>query len=179
MWTTDFVTATIFLTGVFSHSVQCFGPSMDLCLPQQTWCHGKLTYFVLLSFNLCHATFFRGIRHYLCIALQNTNKLCWHSFSYFFWQVCDWLYPIMAMNSPVLLCNTGVFMFPDMMAPAPGYYVGVVLSSELPAADRELFHDFMSQMTDLRVQVSECQQIWHNWTSFKLGHSLVFLTQWG
>ncbi|XP_024910853.1 spartin-like isoform X3 [Cynoglossus semilaevis] len=72
-----------------------------------------------------------------------------------FLQVCDWLYPIMAMNSPVLLCNTGVFMFPDMMAPAPGYYVGVVLSSELPAADRELFHDFMSQMTDLRVQAQD------------------------
>ncbi len=60
----------------------------------------------------------------------------------------------MAMDSPVLLCNTGVFMFPDMMAPAPGYYVGVVLSSELPAADRVLFQDLLSQMTDLRVQVS-------------------------
>lgn len=45
-------------------------------------------------------------------------------------------------------------MFPDMMAPAPGYYVGVVLSSELPAANRELFQDLLSQMTDLRVQVS-------------------------
>uniref|UniRef100_UPI0037E82A40 spartin b isoform X2 n=1 Tax=Semicossyphus pulcher TaxID=241346 RepID=UPI0037E82A40 len=69
-----------------------------------------------------------------------------------FLQVCDWIYPLMAMDSPVLLCNTGVFMFPDMMAPAPGYYVGVVLSSELPAADRELFKDLLSQMTDLRVQ---------------------------
>ncbi|XP_037631749.1 spartin b isoform X1 [Sebastes umbrosus] len=69
-----------------------------------------------------------------------------------FLQVCDWLYPLMAMDSPVLLCNTGVFMFPDMMAPAPGYYVGVVLSSELPAADREMFKDLLSQMTDLRVQ---------------------------
>lgn len=69
-----------------------------------------------------------------------------------FLQVCDWLYPLMAMDSPVLLCNTGVFMFPDMMAPAPGYYVGVVLSSELPAADRVLFQDLLSQMTDLRVQ---------------------------
>ncbi|XP_039637370.1 spartin b isoform X1 [Perca fluviatilis] len=69
-----------------------------------------------------------------------------------FLQVCDWLYPLMAMDSPVLLCNTGVFMFPDMMAPGPGYYVGVVLSSELPAADRQLFQDLLSQMTDLRVQ---------------------------
>lgn len=64
----------------------------------------------------------------------------------------------MAVNSPVLLCNTGVFMFPDMMAPAPGYYVGVVLSSELPAADRVLFQDLLSQMTDLRVQVSAAVQ---------------------
>ncbi|KAF3847480.1 hypothetical protein F7725_020508 [Dissostichus mawsoni] len=66
--------------------------------------------------------------------------------------VCDWLYPLMAVDSPVLLCNTGVFMFPDMMAPAPGYYVGVVLSAELSAAHRELFQDLLSQMTDLRVQ---------------------------
>ncbi|XP_019721801.1 spartin-like isoform X1 [Hippocampus comes] len=69
-----------------------------------------------------------------------------------FLQVCDWLYPLMAANSPALLCNTGVFMFPDMMAPAPGHFVGVVLSSELPAADRELFRDLLAQMTDLRVQ---------------------------
>ncbi|XP_070685820.1 spartin b isoform X2 [Pempheris klunzingeri] len=72
-----------------------------------------------------------------------------------FLQVCDWLYPLMAMNSPVLLCNTGVFMFPDMMAPAPGYYVGVVLSAELPAANRELFQDLLTQMTDLRVQAPD------------------------
>ncbi|XP_056230865.1 spartin b isoform X1 [Seriola aureovittata] len=72
-----------------------------------------------------------------------------------FLQVCDWLYPLMARDSPVLLCNTGVFMFPDMMAPAVGYYVGVVLSSELPAANRELFQDLLSQMTDLRVQASD------------------------
>ncbi|XP_073340406.1 spartin b isoform X2 [Pagrus major] len=72
-----------------------------------------------------------------------------------FLQVCDWLYPLMAMDSPVLLCNTGVFMFPDMMAPGPGYYVGVVLSSELPAANRALFEDLLSQMTDLRVQAPD------------------------
>lgn len=72
-----------------------------------------------------------------------------------FLQVCDWLYPLMATDSPVLLCNTGVFMFPDMMAPAPGYYVGVVLSSELPAADRQLFQDLLAQMTDLRVQAPD------------------------
>lgn len=69
-------------------------------------------------------------------------------------QVCDWLYPLMATDSPVLLCNTGVYMFPDLMAPSPGSYVGVVLSSELPLAERELFQDVLSQLTDLRVQVS-------------------------
>lgn len=81
-------------------------------------------------------------------------RICVSECCFSSWQVCDWLYPLMASDSPVLLCNTGVFMFPDMMAPAPGYYVGVVLSSELPAADRALFEDLLSQMTDLRVQVS-------------------------
>ncbi|XP_051718591.1 spartin b isoform X3 [Ctenopharyngodon idella] len=71
-----------------------------------------------------------------------------------FLQVCDWLYPLMASDSPVLLCNTGVYMFPDMMAPIPGSYVGVVLSSELPQKERELFQNVLSQLTDLRVQVS-------------------------
>lgn len=60
----------------------------------------------------------------------------------------------MASDSPVLLCNTGVYMFPDMMAPTPGSYVGVVLSSELPQKERELFQSVLSQLTDLRVQVS-------------------------
>ncbi|KAF5899590.1 spartin-like isoform X2, partial [Clarias magur] len=71
-----------------------------------------------------------------------------------FLQVCDWLYPLMTTDSPVLLCNTGVYMFPDLMAPASGYYVGVVLSAELPPADRDLFQDVLSQLTDLRVQPS-------------------------
>uniref|UniRef100_A0A3Q3WRY9 Spartin n=1 Tax=Mola mola TaxID=94237 RepID=A0A3Q3WRY9_MOLML len=86
-------------------------------------------------------------------------RLRWHYLcllpSFVLWQVCDWLYPLMAMDSPVLLCNTGVFMFPDMMAPTSGYYVGVVLSAELPAADRRLFQDLLSQMTDLRVQAPD------------------------
>ncbi|XP_056613555.1 spartin b isoform X4 [Triplophysa dalaica] len=72
-----------------------------------------------------------------------------------FLQVCDWLYPLMTTDSPVLLCNTGVYMFPDMMASTPGSYVGVVLSSELPQKERELFQDSLSQMTDLRVQASD------------------------
>ncbi|XP_036392805.1 spartin-like isoform X2 [Megalops cyprinoides] len=72
-----------------------------------------------------------------------------------FLQVCDWLYPLMSSDSPVLLCNTGVFMFPDMMAPTPGSYVGVVLSSELPASECELFRDLLSQLTDLRVQAPD------------------------
>ncbi|KAH0625050.1 hypothetical protein JD844_033093 [Phrynosoma platyrhinos] len=69
-----------------------------------------------------------------------------------FLQVCDWLYPLMCNQSPVLSCNTGVYMFPDMMSQVSGSYVGVVLSSELPAADRELFEDLLKQMSDLRVQ---------------------------
>ncbi|XP_072217599.1 spartin isoform X4 [Excalfactoria chinensis] len=72
-----------------------------------------------------------------------------------FLQVCDWLYPLMCNQSPVLCCNTGVYMFPDMMSQVPGSYVGVVLSSELPAADRELFEDLLKQMSDLRLQPPE------------------------
>ncbi|KAM9566270.1 spartin isoform 1-T6 [Guaruba guarouba] len=70
-----------------------------------------------------------------------------------FLQVCDWLYPLMRNQSPVLCCNTGVYMFPDTMSQIPGSYVGLVLSSELPAADRELFEDLLKQMSDLRIQV--------------------------
>ncbi|XP_030332550.1 spartin isoform X4 [Strigops habroptila] len=70
-----------------------------------------------------------------------------------FLQVCDWLYPLMSNQSPVLCCNTGVYMFPDTMSQVPGSYVGLVLSSELPAADRELFEDLLKQMSDLRIQV--------------------------
>ncbi|KFP32825.1 Spartin, partial [Colius striatus] len=73
-----------------------------------------------------------------------------------FLQVCDWLYPLMCNQSPVLCCNTGVYMFPDSMSQLPGSYVGVVLSSELPAADRELFEDLLKQMSDLRIQVYFC-----------------------
>ncbi|KAM9169721.1 spartin isoform 4-T4 [Pangshura tecta] len=72
-----------------------------------------------------------------------------------FLQVCDWLYPLMCNQSPVLCCNTGVYMFPDLMSQVPGSHVGVVLSSELPAADRELFEDLLKQMSDLRVQPLE------------------------
>lgn len=72
-----------------------------------------------------------------------------------FLQVCDWLYPLMSNQSPVLCCNTGVYMFPDTMSQVPGSYVGLVLSSELPAADRELFEDLLKQMSDLRIQPSD------------------------
>nr|KAJ7320259.1 hypothetical protein JRQ81_019770 [Phrynocephalus forsythii] len=70
-----------------------------------------------------------------------------------FLQVCDWVYPLMSNQSPILSCNTGVYMFPDMMSQVSGSYVGVVLSSELPAADKELFEDLLKQMADLRIQV--------------------------
>ncbi|MEQ2168326.1 hypothetical protein GOODEAATRI_013151, partial [Goodea atripinnis] len=67
--------------------------------------------------------------------------------------VCDRLYPLTA-ETPVLLANSGIFMFPDYLTELPGSYVGLVLSSELPAADCEMFHDLLSQLADLRIQVS-------------------------
>ncbi|XP_041055383.1 spartin a isoform X2 [Carcharodon carcharias] len=67
-----------------------------------------------------------------------------------FLQVCDWLYPLIPSQSPVLQCNNGVYMFPDVMSQDPDVYVGVVLSSELPTSDREHFEDLLKQMTYLK-----------------------------
>ncbi|XP_004453363.1 spartin isoform X3 [Dasypus novemcinctus] len=69
-----------------------------------------------------------------------------------FLQVCDWLYPLVPDRSPVLKCTAGAYMFPDTMLQASGCFVGVVLSSELPEDDRELFEDLLRQMSDLRLQ---------------------------
>ncbi|XP_043852136.1 spartin isoform X3 [Dromiciops gliroides] len=69
-----------------------------------------------------------------------------------FLQVCDWLYPLMPNQSPVLSCSSGVYMFPNTTLQMSGSCVGVVLSSELPKEDRELFEDLLKQMSDLRVQ---------------------------
>ncbi|XP_003477475.1 spartin [Cavia porcellus] len=71
-----------------------------------------------------------------------------------FLQVCDWLYPLVPDRSPVLKCSVGAYMFPDTMLQAAGCFVGVVLSSELPEDDRELFEDLLRQMSDLRLQAN-------------------------
>ncbi|XP_035158372.1 spartin isoform X2 [Callithrix jacchus] len=71
-----------------------------------------------------------------------------------FLQVCDWLYPLVPDRSPVLKCTAGAYMFPDTMLQAAGCFVGVVLSSELPEDDRELFEDLLRQMSDLRLQAN-------------------------
>ncbi|XP_040006667.1 spartin a isoform X1 [Xiphias gladius] len=71
-----------------------------------------------------------------------------------FLHVCDWLYPL-TTDTPVLLANSGIFMFPDSLAETPGSYVGIVLSSELPGADREMFQDLLSQLAELRIQGPE------------------------
>ncbi|XP_073686106.1 spartin a [Garra rufa] len=71
-------------------------------------------------------------------------------------QVCDWIYPLYP-DSPVFLSNKGVFTFPDTTAAVPGSYVGVVLSSELPTADRVLFQEQLSALAQFRVQVDEEQ----------------------
>ncbi|XP_028451801.1 spartin a isoform X1 [Perca flavescens] len=71
-----------------------------------------------------------------------------------FLHVCDWQYPLTA-ETPVLLANSGIFMFPDILSEMPGSYVGIVLSSELPAVHRKTFQDLLSQLADLRVQGPE------------------------
>ncbi|XP_027629885.1 spartin isoform X2 [Tupaia chinensis] len=72
-----------------------------------------------------------------------------------FLQVCDWLYPLVPDRSPVLKCTVGAYMFPDTMLQAAGCFVGVVLSSDLPEDDRELFEDLLRQMSDLRLQAKD------------------------
>ncbi|KAJ0061576.1 hypothetical protein NL108_005716, partial [Boleophthalmus pectinirostris] len=68
--------------------------------------------------------------------------------------VCEWLYPL-ARDTPVLLANSGIYMFPDTLTTVPGTFVGIVLSSDLPAADHELFQDVLSQLVEFRIQDSE------------------------
>ncbi|XP_054611933.1 spartin a isoform X2 [Dunckerocampus dactyliophorus] len=70
----------------------------------------------------------------------------------FFLDVCGWLYSL-SPQMPVLLASSEIFMFPDTLASVPGAFIGIVLSSQLPAADREMFQDLMKQLTDFRVQV--------------------------
>ncbi|XP_061659638.1 spartin a isoform X2 [Syngnathoides biaculeatus] len=68
-----------------------------------------------------------------------------------FLDVCGWLHSL-TRHTPVLLAPSGIFMLPDTLAPVPGAFIGVVLSSQLPAAERETFRDLMTQLTDFRVQ---------------------------
>lgn len=68
-----------------------------------------------------------------------------------FLHVCDWLYPL-TPDTPVLLANSGIYMFPDTLATVPGSFVGIVLSSELPAADQEMFQDVLAQLVEFRIQ---------------------------
>ncbi|XP_070700265.1 spartin a [Pempheris klunzingeri] len=88
------------------------------------------------------------------ITFDSQQKVSTAGRSSAFLHVCDWLYPLTA-DTPVLLANSGIFMFPDSLAGTPGSYVGIVLSSELPAVDREMFQDVLSQLVELRVQAPE------------------------
>ncbi|XP_061787015.1 spartin a isoform X2 [Nerophis lumbriciformis] len=71
-----------------------------------------------------------------------------------FLDVCGWLYSL-SPSMPVLLAPSDVFMFPDTLAPVSGAFVGVVLSSQLPAAETDMFHDLIKQLTDFKVQSPE------------------------
>ncbi|XP_008331087.1 spartin a isoform X1 [Cynoglossus semilaevis] len=71
-----------------------------------------------------------------------------------FLHVCDRLYQL-TTDTPVLLANSGIFMFTDCSVEMHGSFVGIVLSSELPVACRELFKDLLSQLADLRFQSTQ------------------------
>lgn len=98
-------------------------------------------------FILWHNNFYNFCKHLIFLFID-------FFFFYLIFQVCDWLYPLVPDRSPVLKCTVGAYMFPDTMLQASGCFVGVVLSSELPEDDRELFEDLLRQMSDLRLQVT-------------------------
>uniref|UniRef100_A0A3B4B0W4 MIT domain-containing protein n=1 Tax=Periophthalmus magnuspinnatus TaxID=409849 RepID=A0A3B4B0W4_9GOBI len=75
-----------------------------------------------------------------------------------FLHVCEWLYPL-THDTPVLLANSGIYMFPDTLTTVPGTFVGIVLSSDLPTADQELFQDVLAQIVEFRIQVSDPEGI--------------------
>ncbi|XP_039532522.1 spartin a isoform X2 [Pimephales promelas] len=95
-----------------------------------------------------------GYLRIIIYSSQNSDRSAGYAPAYL--QVCDWIYPLYP-DSPILLSNKGVFTFPDTTAGVPGSYVGVVLSSELPAADRDRFQQQLSVLAQLRVQVDEEQ----------------------
>ncbi|XP_077098359.1 spartin a isoform X2 [Siphateles boraxobius] len=95
-----------------------------------------------------------GYLRIIIYSSQNSDRSAGYAPAYL--QVCDWIYPLYP-DSPILLSNRGVFTFPDTTAAVPGSYVGVVLSSELPAADRDRFQQQLSVLAQLRVQVDEEQ----------------------
>uniref|UniRef100_A0A3Q4HJA5 Spartin-like n=1 Tax=Neolamprologus brichardi TaxID=32507 RepID=A0A3Q4HJA5_NEOBR len=83
---------------------------------------------------------------------QDSPGSCYQP-AYQWYDVCDWMYPL-TKDTPVLLANSGIFMFPDSLAEMPGCYAGIVLSSELPPADLQTFQDLLSQLAEFRIQVS-------------------------
>ncbi|XP_054482514.1 spartin a [Anoplopoma fimbria] len=90
------------------------------------------------------------------IAINSQNKDSTAGRPSTFLHVCDWLY-LLTADTPVLLANSGIFMFPDTLSKTPGSFVGIVLSAELPAVHRETFQDLLSQLADLRVQGPETE----------------------
>ncbi|XP_049324897.1 spartin a isoform X2 [Astyanax mexicanus] len=116
--------------------------------------HGVQIFFVTADGQVSTPLYPGYLRIFLNSKQNRDSSDCRHPPAYL--QVCDWLYPLFP-DSPVLLSNTGVFTFPDTTATVPGSCVGVVLSPELPAADRALFQEHLSVLTQLRVQPEDVE----------------------
>uniref|UniRef100_A0A8C7X182 Senescence domain-containing protein n=1 Tax=Oryzias sinensis TaxID=183150 RepID=A0A8C7X182_9TELE len=69
--------------------------------------------------------------------------------------VCDLLYPL-TKDTPVLLASSGIFMFPYSEIPESS--VGIVLSSQLPAAEHEFYKELLTQLVNLKIQVSSGEE---------------------
>ncbi|XP_030648968.1 spartin a [Chanos chanos] len=118
--------------------------------------HGVQVFFVAADGQVS-APSFPGYLRIILLSPRQTESTN-HRIPSAYLQVCNWLCPLFP-DSPVLLSNTGVFTFPNTMAATPGSYVGIVLSAGLPESDRSLFQEYLSALTDLRVQAAESENI--------------------
>ncbi|XP_071950021.1 spartin-like [Antedon mediterranea] len=69
-----------------------------------------------------------------------------------FLQVCDWLYPLIKGQSPVLKSHDGAFIFLDMMTPEEGSSVGVMFNDAVNRASKVLFEDTLKRFATVAEQ---------------------------
>ncbi|KAK3576396.1 hypothetical protein CHS0354_026729 [Potamilus streckersoni] len=71
-----------------------------------------------------------------------------------FLRIGEWYYPLVPGSSPVLHATNGAYIFPDVTAPQPGFFVGLMVPDSLSAAERQDFESLLASLTDLHEQES-------------------------